>query len=79
MRIRQRVYQEGFDTPKDGKQREAALSDGTIGLLQTWSAVSRSILPDAFHGMSDRQQKRQAVKRLEKMVKQARKNVGVTT
>ena len=143
VRIRQRVYQGGFDTPKNGKQRESALSDGTIALVRTWREVARSTLADALvfpsenpaspldmsnlwrrafkrqveavglgwatfqvlrktnaslsqkagvdakvsadqrgHGlgvsmevytMSDRQQKRQAVKRLEKMVTRARK------
>ena len=48
VRIRQRVYQGGFDTPKNGKQRESALSDGTMSLLRTWRAMARSSRPDAL-------------------------------
>jgi integrase len=48
VRIRQRVYQGGFDTPKNGKQRESALSDGTIALVRTWREVARSTLADAL-------------------------------
>jgi len=48
VRIRQRVYQGGFDTPKNGKQRESALSDGTINLLKTWREMACSTLPKAL-------------------------------
>ncbi len=48
VRIRQRVYQGGFDTPKNGKQRESALSDGTIALVRTWREMARSTVPDAL-------------------------------
>lgn len=48
VRINQRVYQGAFDTPKNGKQRESALSDGTISLLQTWRGVARFNSPDAL-------------------------------
>jgi integrase len=48
VRIRQRVYQGGFDTPKSGKQRESALSDGTIALVRTWREMARSAGADAL-------------------------------
>jgi integrase len=46
--IRHRVYQGGFDTPKNGKQRESALSDGTIALLRTWRTMVRSTRSDSL-------------------------------
>jgi integrase len=46
--IRQRVYQGNLDTPKNGKTREAALSDGTLADLRTWREVARSTDAAAF-------------------------------
>ena len=46
--IRERVYQGKFDTPKNGKAREVALSDGTIADMRTWLGICGSAKPDAF-------------------------------
>lgn len=46
--IRQRVYQGKLDTPKNGKIREAALSDGTRAEFRMWRKVARSTVADAF-------------------------------
>lgn len=46
--IRQRIYQGRFDTPKSGKPREAALSDGTRAAIRTWRKMARSTTADAF-------------------------------
>jgi integrase len=48
MRIRERVYEGKIDTPKSGKPRESALSDGTLSALQAWRALATSVDPDAF-------------------------------
>jgi integrase len=53
--IRQRVYQGKFDSPKSGKPREAALSDGTLADLRMWRKVARSTAPDAFVFPSENQ------------------------
>jgi len=47
-RVEQRVYRGVFDTPKNGKTREGALSDGTVALLREWSDLRRDTSPDAF-------------------------------
>jgi len=48
IRIRERVYEGKFDTPKNGKGRESALSDGTLSDLQTWRDLALSTEPDAL-------------------------------
>ncbi len=46
--IRQRVYRGKLDTPKNGKTREAALSDRTLADLRRWRKLARSTATDAF-------------------------------
>jgi integrase len=46
--IRQRVYQGKLDTPKSGKPRVAALSDGTLADLRMWRKVELSTAANAF-------------------------------
>jgi integrase len=46
--IQQRVYGGRFDTPKNGKTREAGMSPGTIELLSKWRTIARSTSPEAF-------------------------------
>jgi integrase len=48
MRIRERVYEGRLDTPKSGRERESALSDGTIADLQAWRNLAPSVDPGAF-------------------------------
>jgi integrase len=48
MTIRERVYEGRFDTPKNGKARESALSDGTLSDLQAWREFAFSTQPDAL-------------------------------
>jgi integrase len=48
VQIRQRVYQGNLDTPKSGKARLAALSDGTQAEIRKWRKLARSTAPDAF-------------------------------
>lgn len=46
--IRQRIYQGKFDSPKSGKIREAALSDGTKADLGMWRKMALFPAADAF-------------------------------
>jgi integrase len=46
--IRQRIYQGRLDTPKSGKPREAALSDGTRADIRTWRKMAVSTAADAY-------------------------------
>ena len=42
IRIEERVYKRKPNTPKNGKKREGAISDGTLELLNEWADLSRS-------------------------------------
>jgi integrase len=46
--IRERVYEGKIDTPKSGKPRESALSDGTLSALQEWRSLATAVDADAF-------------------------------
>jgi integrase len=48
VRIEQRVYKRVLDTPKNGKTREGAISDGTLKLLQEWRYLARDQSPEGF-------------------------------
>jgi hypothetical protein len=48
VQIQQRVYQGNLDTPKSGKARVAALSNGTLADLRMWRKMARSTAADAF-------------------------------
>jgi integrase len=48
LRIHQRIYEGQFDTPKNGREREAAVSDETLSELRTWRSLARSVEPDAL-------------------------------
>jgi integrase len=48
IRVDQRVYKRVFDTPKNGKAREGAISDGTSELLKQWIELAQDTRPDAF-------------------------------
>ena len=48
LRVTERVYWGQFDTPKNGKSRESALTSGTLADLRLWRRVARSTDADAF-------------------------------
>jgi integrase len=48
IRVEQRVYKRLLDTPKNGKAREAAMSDGTLALLNQWADLAQDLSPDGF-------------------------------
>ena len=48
IRVEQRVYKRVLGTPKSGKTREGALSDGTLELLQKWAELSLDSSPEGF-------------------------------
>ena len=46
--VEHRVYKRVFDTPKNGKVREVAISDGTSELLKQWIELAHDTRPEAF-------------------------------
>jgi integrase len=48
IRVEERVYKRKFNTPKNGKTREGAISDGTLALLNEWAELGRDRSPDGF-------------------------------
>jgi integrase len=48
IRVEQRVYKRVLDTPKNGKAREAAMSDGTAILLKDWADLAQNPSPEGF-------------------------------
>ncbi|MFN3325857.1 MAG: tyrosine-type recombinase/integrase [Bryobacteraceae bacterium] len=48
IRVEQRVYKRKFNTPKNGKTREGAMSDGTLELLKEWAELAQDPSPDGF-------------------------------
>jgi integrase len=48
IRVEQRVYKRLFDTPKNGKTREGATSDGTLALLKQWADLAQDPSPEGF-------------------------------
>jgi integrase len=48
IRVQERVYKRVFNTPKNGKTREGAMSDGTLDLLQEWAELAQDPSPDGF-------------------------------
>ncbi len=46
--VEQRVYKRVFDTPKNGKIREIALSNGTSALLKEWHNLAQDPGPEGF-------------------------------
>src|SRR5260370_35725020 len=47
IRVDQRVYRRVLDTPKNGKAREGAMSDGTMMLLTQWGGCGEDRGPGA--------------------------------
>ncbi|MCX6602242.1 MAG: hypothetical protein NTV52_01465 [Acidobacteria bacterium] len=48
LQIQERVYKRVLDTPKNGKTREGAISDGTLKLLEEWSTLALDPSDDGF-------------------------------
>lgn len=48
IRVEERVYKRKFNTPKNGKTREGAMSDGTLELLNEWAELAQDPSPDGF-------------------------------
>lgn len=48
IRVAERVYKRVLDTPKNGKAREGAISDGTLELLKEWAGLRQDPSPDGF-------------------------------
>jgi hypothetical protein len=48
IRVEQRVYERLLDSPKNGKTREGAMSDGTVALLKQWVELARNPSSEGF-------------------------------
>jgi integrase len=48
IRVVERVYKRVFNTPKNGKTREGAMSDGTLELLKEWAGLAQDPSPDGL-------------------------------
>lgn len=48
IRVTERVYKRVLNTPKNGKTREGAISDGTLALLKQWAELAQDPSPDGF-------------------------------
>ncbi len=48
IRVEERVYKRVLNTPKNGKTREGAISDGTLELLKEWAGLAQDPSPDGF-------------------------------
>jgi integrase len=46
--VAERVYKRVFNTPKNGKTREGAISDGTLELMKEWAGLAQDPSPDGF-------------------------------
>jgi len=48
IQVEQRVYRRVLNTPKNGKTREGAISDGTLELLTEWRELAQDPSPEGF-------------------------------
>jgi integrase len=48
IRVAERVYKRVLNTPKNGKTREGAISDGTLELFKEWAGLAEDPSPDGF-------------------------------
>ena len=48
VRVDQRVYKRRLGTPKNGKTREGAISNGTLSLLKEWTGLAQASDPDSY-------------------------------
>jgi len=54
IRIEERVYKRVLDTPKNGKSREGAISEGTLALIREWAKYALDPSPEGFVFPSER-------------------------
>jgi integrase len=54
LRVEERVYKRKLDTPKNGKTREGAISDGTLALIAEWADLAEDPSADGFVFPSER-------------------------
>ena len=52
--VEERVYKRKLDTPKNGKKREGAISDGTLRLLREWADLAEDPTAEGFIFPSER-------------------------
>ena len=48
IRVTERVYKRVLNTPKSGKTRDGAISDGSLELLNEWAELAEDPSPDGF-------------------------------
>jgi integrase len=48
IRVEERVYKRVLNTPKNGKTREGAISDGTLALIKEWVDLAQDSSSDGF-------------------------------
>jgi integrase len=48
IRVKERVYKRVLNTPKNGKAREGAISDGTLALIREWADLAEDPSPEGF-------------------------------
>jgi integrase len=48
IQVAERVYKRVLNTPKNGKAREGAISDGTLELLHQWAELAENSSPESF-------------------------------
>lgn len=48
IQVEERVYKRVLNTPKNGKKREGAISDGTLALISEWADLAEDPSPDGF-------------------------------
>jgi integrase len=53
IRIEERVYKRLLDTPKNGRAREGAMSDGTVTMLKQWADLAEDPGPEGFVFLSE--------------------------
>jgi integrase len=52
--VEERVYKRKLNTPKNGKKREGAISDGTLTVLREWADLAEDPTPEGFIFPSER-------------------------
>jgi len=48
IQVQERVYKRILNTPKNGKTREGAISDGTLSLLKEWAGLAEEPSAEGF-------------------------------
>jgi len=48
IQVQERVYKRILNTPKNGKTREGAISDGTLSLLKEWADLAEEPSAEGF-------------------------------